>query len=56
VVEQKKTGDSGMKNSGKGSDAGSRSSGHNSGGSAYGGGRNKASDHDRIKSGHGRSS
>jgi hypothetical protein len=31
VVEHKKTGDSGIKNSGKGSDAGSRSSGHNSG-------------------------
>jgi hypothetical protein len=30
VVEHKKTGDSGMKNSGKGSDAGSHSSGHNS--------------------------
>jgi hypothetical protein len=56
VVEQKKTGDSGMKNTGKGSDAGSRSSGHNSGGSEYGGGSNKASDRDRTKSGHGRSS
>jgi hypothetical protein len=55
VVEQKKTGDSGMKNSGKGSEGGSRSSGHNSGGSAYGGVRNKASDSDRTKSGHGRS-
>jgi hypothetical protein len=31
VVEQKKTGDSGMKNNGKGNDAGSRSSGHNAG-------------------------
>jgi hypothetical protein len=56
VVEQKKTGDSGIKNSEKGSDSGSRSSGHNSGGGAYGGASNKASDHDRTKSGHGRSS
>jgi hypothetical protein len=55
VVEHKKTGDSGMQNSGKGSDAGSRSSGHNSEGSAYGGGSNKASDRDRTMSGHGRS-
>jgi hypothetical protein len=52
VVEHKKTG---MKNTGKGSEEGSRSSGHNSGGSAYGGGRNKASDRDRTKSGHERS-
>jgi hypothetical protein len=56
VVEHKKTGDSGMKNTGEGSDAGIRSSGHNSGGSANGGGSNKASDRDRKKSGHGRSS
>jgi hypothetical protein len=35
VVEHKKTGDSGMKNTGKRSDAGSRSSEHNSGESAY---------------------
>jgi hypothetical protein len=56
VVEHKKTGDSGMKNTGKSSDAGSRSSGHNSGGTAYGGGTNKASDCDRTKSGHGGSS
>jgi hypothetical protein len=35
VVEHKKTGDSGRKNTGKGSDAGSRSSKNNSGGSAY---------------------
>jgi hypothetical protein len=55
VVEHKKTGDSGMKNSGKGSDAGSRSSGHNAGGSAYGDGSNKRADRDRTKSGHGRS-
>jgi hypothetical protein len=56
VVEHKKTGDSGMRNNGKGNDAGSRSSGHNSGGSSHGGASNKASDRDRTKSGHGRSS
>jgi hypothetical protein len=56
VVEHKKNGDSGMKNTGKSSDAGSCISGHNSGGSAYEGGTNKASDRDRTKSGHGRSS
>jgi hypothetical protein len=56
LVEHKKTGDSGMKNTGKDSDTGSRSSGHNSGGSAYRGGSNKVSDRDRTKSGHGRSS
>jgi hypothetical protein len=56
VVEQKKTGDSGTMNNGKGNDAGSRSSGHNAGGSSHGGASNKASDRDRIKSGHGRSS
>jgi hypothetical protein len=55
VVEHKKTGDSGMQNSGKTSDAGSHISGYNSGGSAYGGGSSKASDRDRTKSGHGRS-
>jgi hypothetical protein len=33
IVEHKKTGDSGIKNNGKGNDAGSRSSRHNSGGS-----------------------
>jgi hypothetical protein len=33
VVEHKKTGDSGMNNTGKSSEAGSRGSGHNSGGS-----------------------
>jgi hypothetical protein len=55
VVGHKKTGDSGMKNTGKSSDAGSRSSGHNAGGSAYGGGTDYASDRDRTKSGHGRS-
>jgi hypothetical protein len=33
VVEQKKTGDSGTKNNGKGNDAGNRSSEHNAGGS-----------------------
>jgi hypothetical protein len=56
VVEHKKTGDSGMKNNGKISNAGSRSSGHKFGGSAHGGSRNKASDRDRTKSRHGRSS
>jgi hypothetical protein len=56
VVEHKKTGDSGMKNNGKGNDAGSRSSGHNAGGSSHGDASNKASDRDRTKSGHGRSS
>jgi hypothetical protein len=55
-VEHKKTGDSGVKNTGKSSDAGSRSSEHNSGGSSHGGASNKASDRDRTKSGHGRSS
>jgi hypothetical protein len=45
-----------MKNTGKISDAGSRSSGQNSRGSSYGGGSGKASDRDRTKSGHGRSS
>jgi hypothetical protein len=56
VVEHKNTGDSGMKNNGKSSDAGSRSSEHNPEGSAYGDGTNKATDRDRTKSGHGRSS
>jgi hypothetical protein len=56
VVEQKKTGDSGMRNNGKGIDAGSRSSGHNPEGSSHGGASNKASDRDRTKSGHGKSS
>jgi hypothetical protein len=55
VIEHRKTGDSGMKNTGKGSDAEGGSSGHNSGGSAHGGGSNKASDRDRTKSVHGRS-
>jgi hypothetical protein len=55
-VEYKKTGDSGTKNTGKNSDASSRSSGHNSGESSHGGARNKASERDRTKSGHGRSS
>jgi hypothetical protein len=55
-VEQKKTGDSGMRNNDKGSDVGSRSPGHNAGGISHGGARNKASDRDRTKSGHGRSS
>jgi hypothetical protein len=56
VVEHKKTGDSGTKNNGKCNDAGSRSSGHNSGDIAHGGSSNKASECDRTKSGHGRSS
>jgi hypothetical protein len=46
VVEHKKTGDSGMKNTGNSSDAGSRSTGHNSGGSSHGGASNMASDRD----------
>jgi hypothetical protein len=46
VVEYKKTGDSGMKHTGKSSDAGSRSSGHNTGQSSYGRGSNMASDRD----------
>jgi hypothetical protein len=49
-VKHKKTGDPGMKK------IGSRSSGHNSEGISYGGAGNKASDCDRTKSGHGRSS
>jgi hypothetical protein len=56
VVKHKKTGDSGMKNTGKSSDAGSRSSRHNSGVSSHGGASNKAADRNRTKSGHGRSS
>jgi hypothetical protein len=56
VVKHEKTGDSGMKNTDKSSDAGSHSSEHNSGRSSYEGGTNKASDRDRAKSGHGRSS
>jgi hypothetical protein len=56
AVEHKMTGDSGMRNNGKGNDARSRSSGHHSGGSSHGGASNKASGRDRTKSGHGRSS
>jgi hypothetical protein len=56
VVEQKKTGESGTKNTGKGNDPGSRSYGHNAGGSSHGGASKKASDRDRTKSGYGRSS
>jgi hypothetical protein len=56
VVDHKKTGDSGIKNTGKSSNAGSRISIHNSGENAYGGGSNKASDRDRTKSSHERSS
>jgi hypothetical protein len=55
-VEHKKTGDSGMKNTGKSSDADISSSGYNSRGIAYEGGTNKASDRDRTKSGYCRSS
>jgi hypothetical protein len=54
VVEHKKTGDPGVKNTGKSSDAGSRSSGHNSGESSHEGASSKASDHDRTKFGLGR--
>jgi hypothetical protein len=53
VVEQKKTGDSGTKNTGKGKDTGSRNSGHNSEGISHGVASNKASDRDRTKSEHG---
>jgi hypothetical protein len=56
VVDHKTNGDSGMNNTGKRSDAGSRSSGHNSGGSSHGCASNKASDRDRMKCGHRRSS
>jgi hypothetical protein len=56
IVEQKKTGESSTKNTGKSNDPGSRSSEHNSGGSSHGGASDKASDRDRTKSGHGRSS
>jgi hypothetical protein len=56
VVEQKKTGDYGTKNNCKDNDAGSRSSGHNAGRISHGRASNKASDRDRTKSGHGRSS
>jgi hypothetical protein len=55
-VEHKKTGDSGMQNTGQSSDDGSRSSGHSAGGSSHGGASNKASDRDQTKSEHGRSS
>jgi hypothetical protein len=55
-VKHKKTGDSGMRNNGKGNDAGSRSSGHNSGGPSHEGPSNKASDRGLMKFGHGRSS
>jgi hypothetical protein len=47
VVEQNRTGDSGMRNNGKGNDVG---------GSSHEGASNKASDRDRTKSRHGRSS
>jgi hypothetical protein len=51
VIDHKNTGDSGTKNTGKGSNAGGRSSGHNPKGSPSGGGSNKTSDRDRTKSG-----
>jgi hypothetical protein len=47
-IEHKKTGDSGMKNTGKSSDAGSRSSGHNPGGRSHGGASNKASESETV--------
>jgi hypothetical protein len=56
VVERKITGESGIKNTDKGNDAGSRSSGHNAGGISHGDASNKASDRDRTRSGHERSS
>jgi hypothetical protein len=56
VVEHKKTGDSGIKNTGKSSNAGSSSSVHNPARRSHRGTRNKASDRDRTKSVHGRSS
>jgi hypothetical protein len=56
VVNHKKNGDSGMKNTGKRRNAGRSSSGHNSAGSSYGGGINEAPDRDRTKSSDGRSS
>jgi hypothetical protein len=55
VVQHKKNGDPGMKNTGKRSDADRLSSGQNAGGSLHGVASNKASDRDRTKSGHGRS-
>jgi hypothetical protein len=54
IVEHRKTGDSGRKNTVKSSDESSRSYGHNSGGSAYESGSSKASDCDRTKSSLGR--
>jgi hypothetical protein len=45
-----------MNNTGKSSDAGSRCSGHNSGESSYEGARNMATERDRKKSRHGKSS
>jgi hypothetical protein len=56
VVEQKKTGDSGTKNTSKCKDPGRRGSGHNSEGSSDGGASNKTSDRGRTKSGHERPS
>jgi hypothetical protein len=56
VVEQKKTGDSGTRNNGKGKEPGSQSSGHNYEGISHRVASNKASDSNRTKSGYGRSS
>jgi hypothetical protein len=49
VMKHKKTGDSGMKITGKSSDAGSRSSEHNSGRRLYGGSSRNEADRDRSK-------
>jgi hypothetical protein len=56
VVGHKNTRDSGTTINGKSNDAGSHSSGQNSRGISHGGASNKASDCDRTKSGHERSS
>jgi hypothetical protein len=56
VVKHTKTDDSSANNSGKSRDVGSRSSEHKAGGCSYGCASNKASNRDRSKSGHGRSS
>jgi hypothetical protein len=55
-VEHNNAGDSGIKITVKSRDAASRSSRHNSGGSSHEGASNKATDRDRTKSGHERSS
>jgi hypothetical protein len=56
VVDHKKRGDSGTKNTGRGSDAGGQNSEYKPGGISSGGGRSKMSDRDRTKSDNGRSS